>query len=89
MTVTDVKITKADKGTIKAWGSITLDNELVVHGVRVIEMDNKKFVAMPSRKSKDGNFLDVCHPITNSLREIISKAVFEEYEKLESEKTTF
>lgn len=85
MTVTDVRITKADKGAIKAWGSITLNDEFVIHGIRVIETEDKKFVAMPSRRTKDGNHLDICHPINENLREIICKAVFKEYDKLTAE----
>ena len=89
MEVTDVKITKADQGAIKAWGSIVLDGELVIHGIRVIETDSKKFVGMPSRKTKDDKFLDVCHPITQELRNTISEAVLKAYDNLVSENTDF
>ena len=89
MEVTDVKITKADKGAIKAWGSITVDNEFVIHGIKIIEVNGKKFIAMPSRKTKEGGFLDICHPIKESLREHICKMIFEKYEKLNSEKPEF
>lgn len=86
MKVTEVRIKKAvNKGNIKAWGSVTLDGMFVIHGVKVIETAEKTFVAMPSRKTADGKFLDVCHPISTEAREIINKAVFAEYEKIKNE----
>lgn len=86
MKVTEVRLTKAiDKGTIKAWGSITIDGAFAIHGVKVIETEEKSFVAMPSRRTPDGKFLDVCHPISEEAREVIREAVFAEYEKIKNE----
>lgn len=86
MKITDVKLTKpVDKGSIKAWGSFTIDGMFVVHGVKVIETNEKAFVAMPSRRNSDGKFLDICHPISEEARELIRDAVFAEYEKIKDE----
>jgi len=86
MKVTEVRLTKAvNRDPIKAWGSVTIDGMFAVHGVKVIDTGEKSFVAMPSRRTPDGKFLDVCHPINEEAREIIKNAVFEEYEKIKDE----
>ena len=64
MTITDVRIRKiASEGKMKAVVSITFDNEFVVHDIKVIEGQNGLFIAMPSRKTPDGEFKDIAHPI--------------------------
>ena len=66
MQVTDVKIRKiTNEGKMKAIVSITLDNEFVVHDIKVIEGENGLFIAMPSRKTPNGEFKDISHPISN------------------------
>lgn len=66
---------------MKAIASITIDNEFVVHDIRVIDGNNGMFVAMPSKRTPDGEFRDIAHPISSTTREKIQKAVLEEYAK--------
>lgn len=70
MTITDVRIRKiATEGKMKAIVSVTFDNEFVVHDIKVIEGQNGLFIAMPSRKTPDGEFKDIAHPINTDTRE--------------------
>lgn len=86
MEITDVRIRKiAAEGKMKAIVSITFDNEFVVHDIKVIEGQNGLFIAMPSRKTPDGEFKDIAHPINTQTREKIQKSILEEYEKVRSE----
>ena len=76
MEVTDVRLRRvATDGKMKAVASITLDGEFVVHDVKVVEGAKGLFVAMPSRKTPDGEFRDVAHTITPEARERIQRAV--------------
>ncbi|MHB8945837.1 MAG: septation regulator SpoVG [Bacillota bacterium] len=76
MQVTDVRIRKVlPEGKMKAIASITIDDEFVVRDVRVIEGTEGLFIAMPSRKTPEGTFRDVAHPITADAREMIQQAV--------------
>ena len=72
---------------MKAVVSITIDNEFVVHDIKVIEGDKGLFIAMPSRKAGDGEYRDIAHPMNSDTREKIQKIVLERYETavLESE----
>lgn len=80
MRVTDVRIRKMNnEGKMKAIVSITLDDQFVVHDVRVIEGNNGLFVAMPSKRTPDGEFKDIAHPITSGARESIQLAVLTAY----------
>lgn len=82
MQVTDVKIRKiTDEGKMKAIVSVTLDNEFVVHDIKIIDGQNGLFIAMPSRKMSDGEFRDIAHPINFETRKKIQDAILEEYEK--------
>jgi stage V sporulation protein G len=86
MQITDVRIRKiASEGKMKAIVSITLDNEFVVHDIKVIEGQNGNFIAMPSRKTPDGEFKDIAHPINTETREKMQKAILDEYEKVKNE----
>lgn len=72
MTITDVWVRKITKeGKLKAIVSITLDNEFVVHDIKVIEGEKGLFIAMPSKKAADGEYRDIAHPINSSTREMI------------------
>ncbi|MHB9059263.1 MAG: septation regulator SpoVG, partial [Bacillota bacterium] len=72
MQVTDVRVRKVlPDGKMKAIASVTLDDEFVVHDVRVVQGQNGLFIAMPSRKTPEGTFRDVAHPITAEVREMI------------------
>lgn len=86
MEITDVRIRKiAAEGKMKAIVSITFDNEFVVHDIKVIEGQNGLFIAMPSRKTPDGEFKDIAHPINTQTREKIQQSILSEYEKVKSE----
>ena len=82
MQITDVRIRKiATEGKMKAIVSVTFDNEFVVHDIKVIEGQNGLFIAMPSRKTPDGEFKDIAHPINTDTRERIQTSILEAYEK--------
>ena len=82
MTITDVWVRKITKeGKLKAIVSITLDNEFVVHDIKVIEGEKGLFIAMPSKKSADGEFRDIAHPINSSTRENIQSVILERYQQ--------
>lgn len=83
MKVTDVRVRKLsnDDGKMKAIVSLTIDEDFVVHDIRVVEGQNGLFVAMPSRKTPSGEFRDVAHPITTEARAAIQDAVLKAYEE--------
>ena len=88
MQITDVRVRKVTKeGKMKAVVSITLDNEFVVHDIKVIEGEKGLFIDMPSRKAADGEYRDIAHPINSETRERIQSIILEKYEiaALESE----
>lgn len=81
MEITDIRVRKINKdGKMKAVVSVTFDNEFVVHDIKVIEGDKGRFIAMPSRKTMDGEFRDIAHPINSMTRDKIQTAVLEKYE---------
>lgn len=80
--ITNVKITKVESSTkVKGIASITIDDSFVVHDIKILESEKGLFVAMPSRRTPAGEFKDIAHPINAETREIIQKAVLNEYEK--------
>ena len=82
MQITDVRVRKITKeGKMKAIVSITLDEEFVVHDIKVIEGEKGLFIAMPSRKSADGEYRDIAHPISSSTRDNMQRIILESYEK--------
>ncbi len=82
MQITDVRVRKITKeGKMKAVVSITLDNEFVVHDIKVIEGEKGLFIAMPSKKAADGEYRDIAHPINSDTREVIQQKILEGYEK--------
>lgn len=82
MKITDVRIRKINtEGRMKAIVSITLDDEFVIHDVRIVDGNNGLFVAMPSRKTPEGEFRDIAHPINSETRERLQSAVLEAYER--------
>ncbi|AVP55937.1 putative septation protein SpoVG [Clostridium tetani] len=86
MEITDVRVRKiATEGKMKAIVSVTFDNEFVVHDIKVIEGQNGLFIAMPSRKTPDGEFKDIAHPINTETREKIQSAILEKYELAKDE----
>ena len=82
MQITDVRVRKiAKEGKMKAIVSITLDNEFVVHDIKVIEGDKGLFIAMPSKKAADGEYRDIAHPINSATRDLIQRIILESDEK--------
>ena len=75
----------AKDGKMKAVVSITLDDEFVVHDIKVIEGEKGLFIAMPSRKASDGEYSDIAHPINSETRERIQTIILEQYEKAAAE----
>ena len=81
MQVTDVRVRKIEKeGKMKAIVSITLDNEFVIHDIKVIEGEKGLFIAMPSRKAADGEYRDIAHPINSGSREMFLRVILDKYE---------
>lgn len=82
MQITDVRVRKiAKEGKMRAIVSITLDDEFVVHDIKVIEGDKGLFIAMPSKKATDGEYRDIAHPINSATRDNIQRIILERYEK--------
>ncbi|MBQ4536636.1 MAG: septation regulator SpoVG [Lachnospiraceae bacterium] len=86
MQITDVRVRKITKeGKMKAIVSITLDDEFVIHDIKVIEGEKGLFIAMPSKKAADGEYRDIAHPINSSTRDTVQKIILAEYEKVMAE----
>ena len=81
MQITDVRVRKIEKeGKMKAIVSITIDNEFVVHDIKVIEGEKGLFIAMPSRKAADVEYRDIAHPINSGTRDMIQTIILDKYE---------
>ena len=88
MQITDVRVRKvAKEGKLKAVVSITMDDEFVVHDIKVVEGEKGLFIAMPSKKATDGEYRDIAHPINSATRERIQKMILEQYEEALEEDT--
>ena len=86
MNITDVHVRKiTQEGKMKAVVSITIDEEFVVHDIKVIEGEKGLFIAMPSRKATDGEYRDIAHPINSATREKIQNIILEKYEQVLAE----
>ena len=80
MNITDVRVRKVTKeGKMKAVASITIENEFVVHDIKVIEGEKGLFIAMPSRKASDGEYKDIAHPIRSETRELLQNMILDKY----------
>ena len=83
MQITDVRVRKvAKEGKLKAVVSITLDDEFVVHDIKVIEGEKGLFIAMPSKKAMDGEYRDIAHPINSGTRDRIQSTILEKYKQV-------
>lgn len=83
MNITDVRVRKVAKdGKMKAVVSITIDDEFVVHDIKVIEGEKGLFIAMPSRKASDGEYRDIAHPINSETRNEIQDIILRKYEEM-------
>lgn len=86
MTITNVKIRRLlESGKLRAIVSVTFDDELAVHDIKVIEGQERLFLAMPARTLPNGDFADIAHPTSSDLRQKIETAVIEEYLRVKSE----
>ncbi len=83
LNITDVRVrlVKKDDSKLRAVASITIDDCFVVHDIKIIQGAEAPFIAMPSRKTQEGEYRDVAHPIATSTRDMLSKIVLAEYEK--------
>ena len=85
MEITDIKVRRFNsEGRMKAIVSVTFDDCFVIHDMKVIEGQDKLFVAMPSRTTRDGNFTDIAHPINVEMRAKLEEAIFAEYEAVKA-----
>ena len=81
MDITDIRIRKINQDSkMKAIVSVTFDNSLVVHDIKVIEGADKLFVAMPSRKTPEGEYKDIAHPINTDMRRNLEHSILEKYQ---------
>ena len=82
MRITDVRVRKMTQDSkMKAIVSITIDDEFVVHDIKVIEGEKGLFIAMPSKKATDGEYRDIAHPINSDTRERIQNIILDSYEQ--------
>ena len=90
MKITDVRITPLNnkETKMKATASITIDSVFVIHNIRVIDNGNKLFVAMPSKKSSNGEYKDIAHPLNIETRQMIQDAVLAEYKAVQDKVST-
>jgi len=79
-----VKTVESEDGKLKGWASVTFDGVFVVHNMKIIEGEKGIFVAMPNRKTKDGEYRDIAHPLNNDTRQMIEKAVITKYNEVNS-----
>ena len=83
MNITDVRVRKvAKEGKMKAVVSITIDDEFVVHDIKVIEGEKGLFIAMPSRKATDGEYRDIAHPINSETRDRIQTIILDKFQEV-------
>ncbi|WP_138158977.1 septation regulator SpoVG [Peptoniphilus catoniae] len=88
MNITDVRIRKLpDEGKMKAIVSVTFDDQIVIHDIKIIEGAESLFIAMPSRKLPNGEFRDIAHPINSETRKLVEDAVFAKYEEIVQEES--
>lgn len=84
MKITRVLVRQVEMNKVRAIASITIDDEFVVHDLRVVEGDKGLFVAMPSRKLPNGEYRDIAHPINTETREVVQAAVLDEFQRMHS-----
>lgn len=87
MKVTDVKIVPVNEDRLKGYVTVTIDDCFVIRDIKIIKGHEGLFVAMPSKKKKDGTYRDIAHPVNQETREIFEKQIFDAYEKMLSEGT--
>ena len=81
MNFTDVRVRLVSReGKMKAVASVTIDGEFVVHDIKIIEGEKGLFIAMPSRKTQEGDYKDIAHPMNSDTRDKLQKCILEQYE---------
>ncbi len=86
MEITDIRIRQTSTGEkMKAVVSVTFDNCFVVHDIKIIDGDDRLFIAMPSRKTPDNEYKDIAHPINMEMRELLQRSILEKYQSLLAE----
>ena len=86
MEITDIRVRKVNaEGKLRAYVTVTFDDSFVVHNVKVIEGENGVFIAMPSRKTKNGDYKDVAHPINTDFRSFMQEKIVDAYENAGSD----
>ena len=81
MNITDIKVRRLlQEGRLRAVVSVTVDNELAIHDIKVIEGPERLFVAMPSRKTPEGEFKDIAHPINMDMRDKLENSILQKYQ---------
>lgn len=81
MEITEVRVSLQDEDVLKAFVSITLDDEFVIRGLKVIQGADGRFVAMPARRKRDGTFQDIAHPINRETREYLESVVLAAFDE--------
>ena len=86
MEITDIRVRRMSSDSkMKAVVSVTFDDALVIHDIKVIEGQDKMFIAMPSRRTPEGEFKDIAHPINAQMRDLLQKSIISKYEEMISE----
>lgn len=89
MQITDIKIRKfINESRLRGVVSITLDNLIAIHDIKIVQGDERLFVAMPSRRDENGVFRDIVHPVSSVSRNVLESTILEEYEKQLSERSS-
>ena len=89
MNITDVNVRLIKKeGKMKAVASITIDDEFVVHDIKIIDGEKGAFIAMPSRKAQDGEYRDIVHPINQETRSFLQNLILNKYEEVAAQAPT-
>lgn len=87
MNITNINMKKIEaEGRVKALASITIDDDFVIHDIKVVKGQDKTFVAMPSKRNANGEFKDIAHPINNETRTQIEEAILSKYKEVQNEK---
>lgn len=82
MDITEIKVYPVNEDKLKAYVTVTFDNCFVVRDLKIIQGNNRLFVAMPSRRMKDGSFRDVVHPSNSDMRDLLERTIFEKYNEI-------
>ena len=86
MNITDIRVKRiSTPGKMRAVASITFDEMFVVHDIKIIEGQSGLFIAMPSKKTPDGEYKDIVHPLNTETREMLKKTVLDEFEKVRAQ----